>query len=80
MNLPLGQLLGKIWNSKFVVMFDESLNRSTNNKQMDLHIRYWAGDCVQSPYFGSHFLGHATAQDLLHNFMVSFMHAQSLIL
>ncbi len=56
------------------------LNRSTNNKQMDLRIRYWAGDCVQSLYFGSQFLGHATAQDLLHNFMVSFMHAQSLIL
>lgn len=63
------------WDSylvKFVVMFDESLNRSTNNKQMDLHIRYWAGDCVQSRYFGSRFLGHATAQDLLHNFMVSY--------
>ncbi|RXN15612.1 myosin-1 isoform X3 [Labeo rohita] len=50
-------------------MFDESLNRSTNNKQMDLHLRYWTGDRVQSRYFGSQFLGHSTAQDLFHNFM-----------
>ncbi|KAL1252682.1 hypothetical protein QQF64_017375 [Cirrhinus molitorella] len=63
------QLISEVSKDSFVVMFDESLNRSTNNKQMDLHLRYWAGDRVQSRYFGSQFLGHATAQDLLHNFM-----------
>lgn len=68
------QLISEVSKDSFVVMFDESLNRSTNNKQTDLHIRHWTGDCVQSQYFGSQFLGHATAQDLVHNFMVSFMH------
>ncbi|KAI2665830.1 putative kinetochore protein SPC25 [Labeo rohita] len=63
------QLISEVSQDSFVVMFDESLNRSTNNKQMDLHLRYWTGDRVQSRYFGSQFLGHSTAQDLFHNFM-----------
>lgn len=39
-------LISDVSKDSFVVLFDESLNRSTNNKQLDLHIRYWAGDCV----------------------------------
>lgn len=56
----------------FVVMFDESLNKMTKSKQLDLHIRYWVDDHVQSRYFGSQFMGHATAVDLLKHFKVSF--------
>lgn len=58
------------------LILEVSLTRTTNSKQMNLHICHWDGDCVQSRYFGSQFLGHSIAQDLLHNFMVSFVHAQ----
>ncbi|XP_058628921.1 uncharacterized protein LOC131538802 [Onychostoma macrolepis] len=51
----------------FVLMFDESLNQSTKKKQLDVHVRFWDDDCVQSRYLGSQFLGHGTAQDLLHH-------------
>lgn len=54
----------------FVVMFDESL-KMTKSKQLNLHICYWVDDHVQSRYFGSQFMGHATAVDLLKNFKVS---------
>lgn len=55
----------------FVLMFDESLNQSTKKKQLDVHIRFWEDDCVQSRYLGSQFLGHGTAEDLLHHIKVS---------
>lgn len=54
----------------FVAMLDESLNKTTKTEQRDIHLRYWAGDHVQSRYFGSQFLGHAKAVDLLNNFKV----------
>lgn len=28
----------------FVVMFDESMNRTTKSKQLDMHVRYWVND------------------------------------
>src|SRR4029434_207582 len=28
----------------YVVMFDESMNKTTRSKQMDLHLRFWATD------------------------------------
>ena len=34
----------------FVLLFDESLNRELNKKQMDIHVRYWYGNQV-STYF-----------------------------
>ncbi|XP_063740389.1 uncharacterized protein LOC134883765 [Eleginops maclovinus] len=52
----------------FVPMLDESLNKSTKTKQLDIHLRYWDGDRVRSRYFGSQFMGHAKAVDLLSNF------------
>ena len=55
----------------FVLMFDESLNHSTKKKQLDVHVRFWDEDCVQSRYLGSQFLGHGKAQDLLHHIKVS---------
>lgn len=57
----------------FVIMFDESLNQTTKSKQMDLHVRYCLNDRVQSRFFGSQFMCHATAQDLLKHFKVSFL-------
>ncbi|XP_056262502.1 uncharacterized protein LOC130188267 isoform X3 [Pseudoliparis swirei] len=54
--------------SAFVIMFDETLNQTTKNKQLDLHVRYWINDHVQSRFFGAQFMGHATAQDLLQHF------------
>ncbi|XP_056439589.1 uncharacterized protein LOC130376758 isoform X1 [Gadus chalcogrammus] len=52
----------------FVVMFDETLNQTTKTKQMDLHVRFWLNDHVQSRFYGSQFMGHATAKDLLQHF------------
>ncbi|KAK0152285.1 hypothetical protein N1851_006335 [Merluccius polli] len=49
----------------FVLMFDESLNQSLKKKQLDIHVRFWEDDRVKSSYFGSRFLGHARAVDLL---------------
>nr|XP_020447106.1 uncharacterized protein LOC109955353 [Monopterus albus] len=49
-------------------MFDETLNQTTKSKQLDLHVRYWLNDRVQSRFFGSQFMGHATAQGLLQHF------------
>ncbi|XP_028297108.1 uncharacterized protein LOC114458926 [Gouania willdenowi] len=46
-------------------MFDESLNETTKNKQLDVHVRFWDEGQVQSRYLGSQFMGHSTAQDLL---------------
>ena len=46
-------------------MFDESLNKSTQQKQMDVHVRYWHAGQVTSRYLGSEFMGHATAADKL---------------
>lgn len=46
----------------FVVMFDESLNHTTKNKQLDLHERFWKNNHVQLRFYGSQFLVHATAQ------------------
>ena len=46
----------------FVVMFDESLNRSTQTKQMDIHIRFWDSGYVVTWYWDSKFMGHASAE------------------
>ena len=51
----------------FVLMFDESLNQSNKKKQLDIHVRYWEDGNVRSRYFGSQFLGHGKAEDLLHH-------------
>jgi len=49
---------------KFVLMFDESMNSKTQNKQMDFHVRFWEGQEVQTRYYHSEFMGHATAADM----------------
>ncbi|XP_056451964.1 uncharacterized protein LOC130387051 isoform X3 [Gadus chalcogrammus] len=52
----------------FVVMFDESLNKTTKTKPLDIHLRYWSGDHVALRYLGSQFMGHGKAVDLLKHF------------
>ena len=62
------QLLDKIKKlESFVLLFDESLNKVTQSKQLDLHIRFWDTkfSSVQTRYVTSLFMGHATANDLL---------------
>lgn len=56
--------------SFYSVLFDESLNKSTQKKQMDIHVRYWneKKDQVCTRFFQSVFLGHGTAQDMVSHF------------
>lgn len=63
-------LVSKV-SGPFGIMFDESLNRSSKKKQLDLHVWHWDGEKVISRYLGSHFMGHATANDLLKEVKVS---------
>lgn len=63
-------LISKV-TGPFVLMFDESLNRTSKKKQLDLHVRFWEGGQVQSRYLGSQFMGHATAEDLMKHVKVS---------
>ena len=48
------------------VCFDESLNKTTQNCEKDLVLRYWDNteDKVQVRYWNSMFMGHWTASDL----------------
>ena len=50
-----------------VILFDESFNRFTQNKQMDIHIRFFddGRNAVHTRYFISAFLGHATAANMV---------------
>lgn len=52
----------------YVLLFDESLNKHMQTKQLDLWLRLWNADTVQSKYFDSSFLGHACASDLINSF------------
>lgn len=64
-------LLKKLGNSShFVLLFDETLNKSNQKKQLDILIRYWdsSQNEVATKYFDSAFLGHSTAEDLLREF------------
>ena len=68
------QLVSQVFNDNFVLMFDESLNETTKNKQLDVHVRFWVshenGVHMQSRYLNSQFMGHSTTQDLLTHFKV----------
>ncbi len=47
-----------------MLLFDESLNRMTQSKQCDFHVRFWNGDQVQTQFLDTEFMGHARADDL----------------
>ena len=58
-------LLTKVRHQPYVLIFDESLNEEQQMKQLDLLVRFWDHDSVQTRYLTSIFMGHATANDLL---------------
>ena len=41
----------------FSILFDESLNNKSQQKQMNIHVPFWAGNQVVTRYFGSQFMG-----------------------
>ena len=45
------------------MLFDESLNRTMHQKQLDLYVRYWNDGLVKTRFLTAEFLGHATADD-----------------
>ena len=49
----------------YFILFDESFNKTLQEEQMDVLVRYWHVDHVITCYFGSAFLGHTIAEDLL---------------
>lgn len=55
--------------SDVTICFDESLNKVAQKGQMDLIARFWIEGKVCTRYYGSVFLGRATAQDLLDSFL-----------
>ena len=58
-----------------IILFDESLNKSTKNYQMDIGIRFWSQEAkqIEVRYWDSQFLRHATSDDLLENFNKSLV-------
>ena len=54
-------------SGSFVLLFDESMNMN-QRKQMDFHVRAWQHRQVVTRYYGSAFLGHATAEDMVASF------------
>ena len=51
-----------------MLLFDESLDHELQKKQMDFHVRIWNYDKVETRYYDSQFLGHASAEDMLEKF------------
>eukprot|EP00731_Ephydatia_muelleri_P009822 Em0005g408a len=57
-------LMDKVKDDCFVLLFDESLNKKVQQKQLDIYLRFWNGNEVQSRYFTFIFMGHARAVDI----------------
>jgi len=57
-------LADDVKDKQYVLLFDEALNSKAQHKQLDVHIRFWSGPEVNTRYFTSVFMGHATAADL----------------
>ncbi|GBN01837.1 hypothetical protein AVEN_156756-1 [Araneus ventricosus] len=53
---------------QYAVLFDETLNKATQLKQMDILVRFWHNDQVATRYLASAFIGHAKADDILSAF------------
>lgn len=68
-----GILVKDLKSQPMTLLFDESLNKVTQRKQLDLHVRLWDCNYVKTRFFGSAFLGHSTADDLLSHFKVISM-------
>ncbi len=61
----LSLLERNVKKGKIVLLFDESLNKELQKKQLDFHVRFWNYSLVQIRYYGSSFIGYATVNDLL---------------
>jgi len=61
-------MLMKSVKGYFTILFDESLNKKSQSKQMDIHVHLREGNKVITRYFGSQFLGHATVYDMAKHF------------
>ena len=48
----------------FVILYDETLNQHLQEKQLDMHIRFWDHDKVLTRYISSEFLGKSRAVDI----------------
>ena len=72
----LGELKSSVSSSTsgYVLLFDETLNKKNQMKQMDFMIRVWQGQEVKTRYLTSEFLGHATADDMHEKFEHVFEH------
>jgi len=46
------EMLMKAVKGYFTILFDESLNKKSQAKQMDIHVRFWEGNKVVTRYFG----------------------------
>ncbi|GBO35079.1 hypothetical protein AVEN_94183-1 [Araneus ventricosus] len=59
--------------SHFTLLFDETLNRTNQQKQLDVHIRFWHADDkkVNTRYLTSIFMGHSTANDIFSAFQAA---------
>lgn len=51
----------------FVLMYDESHNDSLEQKQLDVHVKYWDEEKNQvvTKYYDSQFMGHGRAEGIL---------------
>ena len=48
----------------YVLLFDESLNQELQSKQMDVYVRLWIEEQVETRFLTSFFLGHSSAKDI----------------
>ena len=57
-------------NDHITLLFDETLNQSNQQKQLDILARYWdpVENEVHTNYLNSAFMGHSTADDILREF------------
>ena len=56
--------------SDYVLLFDDSYNAVTKNKQMGIFVRYWSDQRVSRCYLQSNFMGHRRTQDILDHFLI----------
>ena len=65
-------LLERVKTSRdYVVLFDESLNKTVQEKQLDVYVRNWDEGQVKTRFVSAKFLGRATADDVLAKLLAS---------
>ena len=59
------KLADSVKEKDYVLLFDEALNKKAQQKQLDIHLRFWNGTEVATRYYTSVFMGHASASELI---------------